>query len=65
MSDGASIAINVKVPHFCYTHKCPTYFEMSGYESGSDEGKTPAGHLADQTGLPFPLQTGTREAHAS
>ena len=38
---------------------------MSGYESGSDEGKTPAGHLADQTGLPFPLQTGTREAHAS
>ena len=38
---------------------------MSGYESGSDEGKTPAGHLADQTGLPFPLQTGTRAAHAS
>jgi hypothetical protein len=38
---------------------------MSGYESGSDEGKTPAGHLADQTGLPLPLQTGTRAAHAS
>jgi predicted acyl esterase len=38
---------------------------MSGYESGSDEGQTPAGHLADQTGLPFPLQTGTRAAHAS
>ena len=34
------------------------------YESGSDEGKTPAGHLADQTGLPLPLQTGTRVAHA-
>ena len=45
-------------------NKCPTFFEMSGYESGSDEGKTPAGHLADQTGLPFPLQTGTRAAHA-
>jgi predicted acyl esterase len=66
MSDGASIAINVKVPPQCTAlAKCPTFFEMSGYESGSDEGKTPAGHLADQTGLPFPLQTGTRAAHAS
>ena len=65
MSDGASIAINVKVPPHCLVSKCPTYFEMSGYESGSDEGKTPLGHLADQTGLPFPLQTGTRAAHAS
>ena len=66
MTDGASIAINVKVPPQCTAlSKCPTYFEMSGYESGSDEGKTPAGHLADQTGLPFPLQTGTRAAHAS
>jgi predicted acyl esterase len=66
MSDGASIAINVKVPPHCNAlNKCPTFFEMSGYESGSDEGQTPAGHLADQTGLPFPLQTGTRAAHAS
>ena len=66
MTDGASIAINVKVPPHCTAlSKCPTYFEMSGYESGSDEGQTPAGHLADQTGLPFPLQTGTRAAHAS
>ena len=66
MSDGTSIAINVKVPPQCTAlSKCPTFFEMSGYESGSDEGKTPLGHLADQTGLPFPLQTGTREAHAS
>jgi predicted acyl esterase len=64
-SDGASIAINVKVPPACLVQRCPTFFEMSGYESGSDEGKTPAGHLADQTGLPFPLQTGTRAAHAS
>jgi uncharacterized protein len=64
-SDGASIAINVKVPPHCLVQKCPTFFEMSGYESGSDEGQTPAGHLADQTGLPFPLQTGTRAAHAS
>jgi uncharacterized protein len=66
MSDGASIAINVKVPPQCNAlNKCPTFFEMSGYESGSDEGQTPTGHLADQTGLPFPLQTGTRAAHAS
>ena len=66
MSDGASIAINVKVPPHCTAlSKCPTFFEMSGYESGSDEGQTPAGHLADQTGLPFPLQTGTRAAHAA
>ncbi len=65
MSDGASIAINVKVPPHCLVNRCPTFFEMSGYESGSDEGKTPLGHLADQTGLPFPLQTGTRAAHAS
>jgi putative CocE/NonD family hydrolase len=66
MSDGASIAINVKVPEHCTSATpCPTFFEMSGYESGSDEGKTPAGHLADATGLPFPLQTGTRAAHAS
>lgn len=66
MSDGGSIAINVKVPPHCNAlNKCPTFFEMSGYESGSDEGQTPAGHLADQTGLPFPLQTGTRAAHAA
>jgi predicted acyl esterase len=66
MSDGASMAINVKVPPHCTAATpCPTFFEMSGYESGSDEGQTPTGHLADQTGVPFPLQTGTRAAHAS
>src|SRR5688572_7885488 len=66
MSDGAEIAINVKVPDHCKaSNRCPASFEMSGYESGSDEGKTPAGHLADDTGAPLPLQTGTRAAHAS
>jgi uncharacterized protein len=66
LSDGASIALNVKVPPHCRAgNPCPTFFEMSGYESGSDEGKTPAGHLADATGLPLPLQTGTRAAHAA
>jgi uncharacterized protein len=64
MSDGTSIAINVKVPEHCTAASpCPTFFEMSGYESGSDEGLTPLGHLAEQTGLPLPLQTGTRAAH--
>ena len=66
LPDGVQIAMNVKVPAKCTAASpCPTFFEMSGYESGSDEGKTPAGHLADQTGLPLPLQTGTRAAHAA
>jgi predicted acyl esterase len=65
LTDGTSIALNVKVPPHCTAATpCPAYFEMSGYESGSDEGKTPIGHVADATGLPLPLQTGTREAHA-
>ena len=64
-TDGASIAINVKVPDPCTAATpCPTFFEMSGYDSGSDEGRTPTGHLADETGLPLPAQTGTRAAHA-
>jgi hypothetical protein len=65
MSDGAKIAVNVKVPDHCRARPCPTSFEMSGYESGSDEGRTPAGHLADDAGAPLPLQTGTRAAHAA
>jgi predicted acyl esterase len=69
MTDGAQIAVNVKVPEQCNgLVKCPTYFEMSGYESGSDDGKTPIGDIADATGtsdLPLPFQTGTRAAHAA
>jgi hypothetical protein len=69
MTDGAQIAVNVKVPPQCTAaNTCPTYFEMSGYESGSDDGKTPIGDAADATGtsdLPLPFQTGTRAAHAS
>ncbi len=65
MSDGASIALNVKVPGHCTAATpCPAYFEMSGYESGSDDGRTPIGDVAGPTGLPVPAQTGTREAHA-
>ena len=46
MSDGASIAINVKVPpQSAAGSPCPAFFEMSGYESGTDDGKTPLGDL--------------------
>jgi predicted acyl esterase len=69
MTDGVQIAVNVKVPPQCTAAaRCPTFFEMSGYESGSDDGKTPIGDLADATGtsdLPLPFQTGTRAAHAA
>ncbi len=66
LSDGTEIAINVKVPEQCTaTHPCPTVFEMSGYESGSADGSTPAGDLAELTGLPLPLQGGTRAAHGA
>jgi uncharacterized protein len=69
MTDGAQIAVNVKVPEQCQAPAtCPAYFEMSGYESGSDDGKTPIGDIADATGtsdLPLPAQTGTRAAHAA
>jgi putative CocE/NonD family hydrolase len=65
MSDGASIAVNVKVPDHCKATPCPATFEMSGYESGSDDGRTPIGDVADATGVDqLPAQTGTREAHA-
>ena len=65
-SDGASIAVNVNVPEHCTaTTPCPAYFEMSGYESGSDDGRTPIGDVADATGVDqLPAQSGTREAHA-
>jgi uncharacterized protein len=68
LTDGVQIAVNVKVPPQCMqATPCPAYFEMSGYESGSDDGKTPIGDLVDATGqpLPLPFQTGTRAAHAS
>ena len=45
---------------------CGSVLEMSGYESGSDEGYTPSGDLNQMSGgqLGFlPLQTGTRGAH--
>lgn len=65
MSDGARIAINVRVPEGCTAENpCPTVLEMAGYENGSADGKTPAGDLADLTGLPLPLQEGSRATHS-
>jgi uncharacterized protein len=46
LTDGTSIALNVSVPAGCSAaNPCPAIFEMSGYESGSDDGNTPAGSI--------------------
>lgn len=72
LSDGTEIAVNVTVPEGCdETDPCPTVFEMSGYETGSADGRTPAGTMNDQfedaTGEDpgLPLQGGTRAAHGA
>jgi predicted acyl esterase len=74
MDDGTLIAANVYIPWGCNVAKnpearpCASILEMSGYESGSDEGQTPAGDMDDilrqetgQGGLP--LTGGTRASH--
>ena len=44
MSDGVSIAINVRMPNDYEKGKAyPTIFEMSGYDGGSSDGTTPFG----------------------
>ena len=44
MSDGVSIAINVRMPNgFKKGRTYPTIFEMSGYDGGSSDGTTPFG----------------------
>lgn len=65
VSDGTWIALHVQMPQgYVEGQAYPTILEMSGYESGSADGRTPAGDLADQTGLEqLPLQGGTRAAH--
>jgi hypothetical protein len=51
LTDGVQIAVNVKVPPQCTAATpCPAYFEMSGYESGSDDGKTPLGDRPQRGG---------------
>lgn len=65
MSDGTRIAINVRVPDACTVgDPCPTVLEMAGYENGSADGETPFGDLAELTGLPLPLQEGSRASHS-
>ncbi|MDX1658077.1 MAG: CocE/NonD family hydrolase [Nitriliruptorales bacterium] len=65
VSDGTWIALHVQMPDdYVEGETYPTVFEMSGYESGSADGRTPAGDVADATGISeIPLQGGTRAAH--
>jgi predicted acyl esterase len=74
MDDGTLIATNVYIPWACNVaknpnaRKCPSILEMSGYESGSDEGRTPAGDFddivnPDPDSDQLPLTGGTRAAH--
>ncbi len=67
MSDGVLIAVNTKLPeNYEIGGTYPTILEMSGYESGSSDGRTPAGDVADATGIEqLPLQGGTRAAHSA
>jgi putative CocE/NonD family hydrolase len=49
MSDGVSIAVNVRMPaNFVPGQRYPTVFEMSGYDGGSADGGT----LAKDVGVP-------------
>jgi predicted acyl esterase len=74
MDDGTLIATNVYIPWGCNVAKnpdakaCASILEMSGYESGSDEGQTPSGDvndiLVEETGQGgLPLTGGTRASH--
>ncbi len=64
MPDGTLIAVNIKLPaNYQPGKRYPTVVEMSGYESGSSDGSTVAGDMYAATGIPFPLQGGTRAAH--
>ncbi len=68
MPDGVLIAINIRPPeNYVPGRRYPTVVEMSGYESGSSDGQTPAADVADILGEPFaggvPLQGGTRASH--
>ncbi|MPZ69867.1 MAG: hypothetical protein GEU71_10085, partial [Actinobacteria bacterium] len=48
ISDGTSIAINVRMPdNYVEGKKYPTIFEMSGYDGGSSDGTTPFGLVGE------------------
>jgi uncharacterized protein len=64
MPDGTIIATVIRMPkaHVAGSRH-PVVIEISGYESGSDDGRTPLGDFAAATGIALPLQTGSRGAH--
>jgi predicted alpha-1,2-mannosidase/putative CocE/NonD family hydrolase len=73
MRDGTLISAVVRLPDdkSCLPVNggtgCPSMLEMSGYESGSDDGRTPLGDIEDLGGdggpKGMPLAEGTRGSH--
>src|SRR2546430_8004520 len=56
MSDGVSIAVNVRMPtNYVPGSRYPTVFEMSGYDGGSANGGTLAKDVGVPPGTPVPL----------
>ncbi len=56
MSDGASIAVNVRMPtNYVPGLRYPTVFEMSGYDGGSANGGTLAKDVGVPPGTPVPV----------
>jgi len=54
LSDGTSIAVNVRMPtNYVAGNRYPTIFEMSGYDGGSADGGT----LVQDTGLAEPCES--------
>jgi len=55
MSDGVSIAVNVRMPtNYIPGQRYPTVFEMSGYDGGSANGGTLAKDVGVPPGTPVP-----------
>lgn len=67
ISDGTSIAINVRMPDgYVEGRKYPTIFEMSGYDGGSSDGTTPFGLVGEGSrGLTEPYNKNYVTVHAS
>jgi hypothetical protein len=56
MSDGVSIAVNVRMPtNYVPGLRYPTVFEMSGYDGGSANGGTLAKDVGVPPGTPVPV----------
>src|SRR2546423_599508 len=56
MSDGVSIAVNVRMPtNYVPGSRYPTVFEMSGYDGGSANGGTLAKDVGVPPGTPVPV----------